>query len=145
MMDVMVINGEAKDYQEALQCSGKALYKAGYVHEDFADACIRREKVFPTGLPTKIPTAIPHTDAEYVDKDCLCFLRLSQPVSFVRMDCDELVDCRLIVNMALCDGKKQVQVLGKLVKMLQNTELVQKCLSDEEEDVKKFLKEHIEL
>lgn len=144
MMDVMVINGEAKDYQEALQCSGEALYKAGYVNADFANACIRREKKFPTGLPTKIPTAIPHTDAEYVNKDCLCFLRLSQSVPFVRMDCDELIDCSLIVNMALCDGKKQVQVLSKLIQMLQNTELVQKCLSDPEEDVKNFLKEQIE-
>lgn len=141
MINVMVIDGKARDYQEAIKCSGQAMQKKGYVLDSFADACIEREKVFPTGLPTAIPVAIPHTDAEHVRQDCVCFLRLEKPVPFVRMDVDQNVDCRLVVNIALNEGKKQVTMLSSLIKLLQDDTLVNACIVKPAEEVKMLLEQ----
>ena len=54
----LVIQGTANSSEEAITLCGEALHKAGVVGEDFAAACVEREKNFPTGLPTEIPTAI---------------------------------------------------------------------------------------
>ncbi|MFQ7422717.1 MAG: PTS sugar transporter subunit IIA [Anaerostipes sp.] len=39
------------------------------------NACIEREKEYPTGLPG-IPVAIPHSKVEGIKDNCVCFLRL---------------------------------------------------------------------
>ena len=53
----LVIQGTANSSEEAITLCGEALHKAGIVGEDFGKACVEREKDYPTGLPTEIPTA----------------------------------------------------------------------------------------
>ena len=143
MVNVIVVDGEAEDYEEAIRCGAGAMLRDGFVKSSFADACIEREKIYPTGLPTPIPVAIPHTDAEHVKEDCVCFLRLHKPVAFTRMDMDESIDCRLVVNMALGSGKKQVTMLAVLMKLLQNETLVTQCMERPGAEVRKMLEQKL--
>jgi PTS system galactitol-specific IIA component len=38
----------------------------GYVEEGLPNAVLARERQYPTGLPTKIPVALCHVEAEFV-------------------------------------------------------------------------------
>ncbi len=44
----------------------------------FMNACIEREKEYPTGLPSEVPVAIPHSKVEGIKDNCVCFLRLKK-------------------------------------------------------------------
>ena len=46
-------------------------------------ACIEREKEYPTGLPSEVPVAIPHSKVEGIKDNCVCFLRLKNPVTIL--------------------------------------------------------------
>ena len=85
----LAIEGEAKDWEEAIRLCGQAIADAGYADETFMNACIEREKEYPTGLPSEVPVAIPHSKVEGIKDNCVCFLRLKNPVTFYRMDSDE--------------------------------------------------------
>ena len=61
--DIFVIDSDAKTYEEVIHSSGKCLYENGYVKDNFADECIKREQIFPTGLPTITPIAIPSLES----------------------------------------------------------------------------------
>ncbi|EDS72011.1 PTS sugar transporter subunit IIA [Anaerofustis stercorihominis] len=144
-MDIMVIDGNVKTWEEAISLSADALYEHKYVKESFKEACIKREIEFPTGLPCKFPVAIPHTDAEHVNKDCLCFLRLNQNVKFTRID-DKLksVNCKMIINMALSKNESQVEMLSKLIKLIKDNNLMENCYSlsasKAEKELRKIIK-----
>ena len=52
---------EAEDFEDAIKKIGEDAYRKGYVKEGFADAVIKREKLYPTALPTEVlKVAIPH-------------------------------------------------------------------------------------
>ena len=138
MTDIFVAHSTTNQicsWEEALLCTGEELYRRGYVKESFPQACIKREQMFPTGLPSEEPVAIPHADAEHVKKDALCFLRLDEPVTFRRMDDPEQnIETKLIVNMAIGSDGGQVEMLRKLVNILKSKEdivYLENC-SDEE-------------
>ena len=138
MTDIFVAHSTTNricSWEEALLCTGEELHRRGYVKESFSQACIKREQMFPTGLPSEEPVAIPHADAEHVIKDALCFLRLDEPVSFRRMDDpDQSVEAKLIINMAISSDGGQVEMLRKLVNILKSKEdivYLENC-SDEE-------------
>lgn len=62
--------------------------------------------MFPTGLPTEpIGIAIPHTDAERVNRGASAVGVLPQPVVFTEMGCDDdsFVDVYAIVVLAIHD------------------------------------------
>ena len=45
---------EAEDFEDAIKKIGEDAYRKGYVKEGFADAVIKREKLYPTALPTEV-------------------------------------------------------------------------------------------
>lgn len=124
----IAIEGSAKDYQEAISLAAGALYEAGFVGKDFARKCIEREKDYPTGLPTAIPTAIPHCKDAETKGNSICFLHLSRPVTFRRMDDDESsVETDLIFNLAIADAGSHLDVLQKLMQFLNDEEKLNNC------------------
>lgn len=131
----LVIHGSAEDSEGAIRLCGDALYKAGIVMKDFGTLCVEREKDFPTGLPTKIPTAIPHVKAEGIKENAICFLKLNQPVVFRRLDDDtEKVETDMIFNLAIKNPDEHLSVLQNMMMFLNDPEVLLKCkeLSDEE-------------
>ena len=53
-LEIVVIDGEAKTWEEAIHLTAGALLEKGYVKDTFEENCIKREKVFPTGLNTEL-------------------------------------------------------------------------------------------
>lgn len=127
--NIILIEGCASGWQEAISLSSSALLKVGYVNENFYQSCVDRELVFPTGLETNPGVAMPHTGADHVVKPGACFLRLKDPVAFNRMDDPEkTVDVKLVFNLALPSGSDHIKFLQQLATVIQDKEFLQNCL-----------------
>lgn len=103
--------------------SGLAV-EQGYVRASFLDAVVARERLFPTGLPTPLPVAIPHADAEHVVRPGLAAVTLDPPVDFGEMGgSGEVVAVRLVVVLLVDDPGAQAGLLSRLVAALRRPDL----------------------
>lgn len=121
-----IIGLETDSKEHALQLLGSLLIKQGYVKEGFVESILNREKTYPTGLPTEpFGVAIPHTDGDMVHRSAVAFASLKDPVKFLMMGTDgKLVDVKLIFMLALKSPEDQLEILQKLMGLIQNPEMV---------------------
>lgn len=132
-----------RNTKDALMYLGNKLVTAGFVKETFPDALIEREKVFPTGLQfPHYGVAIPHTDAVHVNETKVAIMTMTNPVEFVQMGSEsQKVPVSLVIMLAIKESHSQVEMLQKLMGVLQNENLVQSILeSDNSEIVENLLK-----
>ncbi len=140
----IAIEGMAHDAESAIRLCGKALQERGCVTDAFAQSCIDREGVFPTGICTEIPVALPHCKSDAILKSALCYLRLKEPVEFRRMDDDEeTVATRHIFNLAIAPGD-HLEFLAKTMQLLQDSNVVRSFESMDIQQVADYLESHIE-
>jgi PTS system galactitol-specific IIA component len=113
------------------------LYDSGAVTNQFQNAVLDREAVFPTGIPTKIPAALPHTDAEHCLKNALAVGILDKPVPFGLMggEVDEIVDVNIVFMLSLPNPKSQVAVIQKMLEILRNDKTMELLIKNGREDV----------
>ncbi|RHW55308.1 PTS sugar transporter subunit IIA [Lactobacillus bombicola] len=115
-------------YQAAIKFAGLSMLKANGIYSQFSQACIKREKQFPTGLKLAdgVGIAIPHGDSNLVKVSGISFVRLLKPVSFGLMeDAQQQIDCKFLFNLALAKGDEHLTVLRKLMKLFQSKEFIQ--------------------
>lgn len=106
---------DVQSKEEAIRALGANLHALDYVTDDYVDQVLRREENFPTGLPTSIPVALCHTEAEYVKQSAMAVGTLVSPVEFKEMGTlDEFVQAEIIFLLALNDPKQQVPWLSKM-------------------------------
>lgn len=107
-----------------LRAVAEQALEQGFVRDTFADALLAREKEFPTGLPTPLPVAIPHTDPEHVLRPALAAVLLDPPVEFGEMGgADRTVAVRLAVVLMVTDPSSQVGLLSRLITALRRPDL----------------------
>lgn len=105
---------------EVLEALALRAQEAGWVTPTFKLALLEREIAYPTGLPTPIPVAIPHADAEHVLRPGLGVVTLRTPVSFGEMGgSGERVEVRIVVLILVTDPRDQVQLLTRLISLFQ--------------------------
>jgi len=111
---------------DAIKKLASLLEKHGFVKNSFTKAVIEREKIFPTGLPTQpIGIAIPHTDAEHVNKGAMAVGVLSEPVIFNEMgNLESTVDVSIISMLAIANPEMLISVLRKLATTFQDKEFL---------------------
>ena len=128
--ELAIIELEANSKEEALRLLGSRLIEQGYVKEDFIESLLEREKNYPTGLPTEpFGVAIPHTDGDRVHKSTVAFASLKNPVKFLMMGTDDkLVEVKLIFMLALKSPDDQLEMLQKLMELIQDPEMVSKLV-----------------
>ncbi|GAB2021240.1 PTS sugar transporter subunit IIA [Pseudolactococcus yaeyamensis] len=112
------------------------LEETGIVKAGFSDALKLREANFPTGLPVTGGVAIPHTDGALVIEDRLVFVTLHEPIAFNEMggDEDDKIAVKLIILLAIGNGKKHLDVLQKVITGIQNPNFVNGMLHAESQD-----------
>lgn len=101
------------------------------VVSNFAEHVLKREENFPTGLPTQpIGVAIPHTDHKYVHRNAIAMGILSEPVLFEDMGGEsESVPVRIIFMLALSESNKQLNALGWIMEMIQDSTFMESLLN----------------
>lgn len=104
-------------------------YEQGFVEQSWLAAVVDREKEFPTGLPTPIPVAIPHTDSIHVRTDGIGFFRLAHPVSFGEMGSTASnLDVSIIIPLLITDPKDQVDLLMSVINAVQDVDFMKKLM-----------------
>jgi PTS system galactitol-specific IIA component len=118
---------QPQDRNEAILKLVSLLEAQGYVKASFGQACLDREKVFPTGLPTQpVGIAIPHTDCEHVERGAIAVGILPEPVEFTEMGCtdDATVAVHVIVVLAISDPQAVTHFLRELALSFQDREFL---------------------
>lgn len=140
----IAVEGHAENWEEALKLCGDELAKHDCIGWDFTEACIEREKKFPTGLPTVIPVAIPHAASDQVYKTSVCVLRLDRPIQFYRMDSsEESVEVKLVFNLAIKGRDAHLDFLQKLIGFVMDEQQLKKCMEMRIEDIPSYLESAI--
>jgi len=126
--DLIVLDADVKTAEDCIRLSSGLFFELGFVKEGYADAVLEREKVYPTGLPGKdIGIAIPHTNNTLVKKPGIGVIVPKEPVTFCMMGTkDKTLQCELILPLVIQDSKMQVTMLKRIMKIIQDGELLKK-------------------
>jgi galactitol PTS system EIIA component len=112
--------------EDVIKILADKLKAKGYVKDGFFENVIKREKDFPTGLPTVIPVALCHTEAKYVNQSAMAVGTLVHPVEFNEMGTPECtIQAEIIFLLALKDPKDQISYLKKMVTVFKSKETLE--------------------
>lgn len=118
------LNVHAEEWEDAVRESGKLLYEAGLVNEEYIEAMIQNIKVNGNYIVIYPGLAIPHAEVEKgAIKEGISFVRLAKPVIFSGKE-DEPVS--YIVGLSVLNADSINDMLYNLVKMFSNDKLRQK-------------------
>jgi PTS system galactitol-specific IIA component len=141
----------AKDRRDAISQLNNILFSNGCVKESHLGEVLKREEKFPTGLRLEggVNVAIPHCDAEHVNKLSLAIGVLENPVDFKQMgsppDTDESVPVKVIFMLACNEKELLLPYLQKFVKLFRNAELMRNIVeSIEPEQVEMLIRDFLE-
>lgn len=126
--ELIVIELDVNSKEEVLSILGNQLQENGFVKEGFIESVLKREQTYPTGLPTEpFGVAIPHTDGNMVHVSKIAFASLKNPVSFFAMgSSDVTIEVKIVFMLALKSPADQLEMLQKLVGLIQEPEMVAK-------------------
>ena len=135
---------EAADNEEVIRLLSGKLDGCGYVEDGFAEAVLARERQYPTGLPTKIPVALCHVEAEFVKQTCMAVATLKKPVEFRNMgDPQSILDVEIVFLLTILDPKKQVFYLRKIMDLFKDETLPNLKKAQSKKEVVSILAEKI--
>ena len=131
--DLVVILNQPGSYADVEHSMASVLFEQGYVRDSYDKAIADREVAYPTGLEFgEHSIAMPHCDIEHVISPAICMGVLKKPVVWRRMDDPEATcQAELVVMLALNEAHAHLEMLQKVVALLQNQELVAKIVSSE--------------
>lgn len=126
--NLVFLNVEGETSTQIITYGAEKLLDAGIVKNTYLPFVLEREAESPTGIPTDIiKVSLPHTDAEHVNKPGAVFMQLKKPVTFVSMeDLETPLNVELVFQLALTDGKQQIEALKSLMKLFYDTEKLKK-------------------
>jgi len=131
--NLVAVDVEVKDWQEAIRAAGKLMFADGAVEERFADAMIRVAKEFGPYIVVAPGIALPHARPEDgVIKASIAVLRLKTSVNFGNVDNDPVY---LVVALAAIDHKQHIQGLSELAAVLgdeENIKKIKECRTKED-------------
>ena len=131
---VLMLTGMEND-EQVLSAVADAMCEMGLVKDTYKQAILDREKEFPTGLNTGgCNIAIPHADVTHVNEASICVGILEEPVMFHAM----------VIMLALKEAHSHLDMLQKVVELIQDQALVKQIVETKEKDtVCQLLKEKL--
>lgn len=130
------MNLDVKSKEEAIRILAEDFVEAGVVKESFVDAVLEREQESPTALPAvAYDVAIPHTVSAHVITPAMNVAVLKHPVEFQQMGSpDVTLHPQVLFMLAISDPKDQLSLLRRIMKMLQNKDLLNQIRAAKSED-----------
>ena len=130
---VVCFDTESHTVEEVERMLARTLRAAGYVREGFEQAVVERELAYPTALEMGgINVAIPHCDPCHVERGALCVGVLPAPVAWPRMDApNATTPVSLVVMLALNEAGEHLEMLGRVIDLMQDQELVARIVAAE--------------
>lgn len=126
--ELIMLDVSKENEEEVLNFMANTLVSKGYVKDTYPAAVLKREKEFSTGLPgSGFGVAIPHTDSDQVNQSKIAVGLLKNPIQFRMMgNHDENIDVTLIFMLALKEAHSHIQVLQKLMNVIQDEEIMER-------------------
>lgn len=130
---LIVIGAEVETAEDCIRLAAKLFEENGYVKEGYGDAVAKRELEYPTGLPGKgINIAIPHTNNQLVNHPAVGVIIPVKPVKFSMMGMKEQVlDCEVILPLVVKDSHQQIDMLKRMMQIIQDSEILTKIRNSE--------------
>lgn len=126
--ELIFVNKLYSTNEEALREMANEFVDLGVCKQSYPQAILDREKKYATGLPTSVGTAISHCDPEHVVQAAMGVTTLCHPVKFGQMGGGEDVDVSIIFMLAVKEAKAQVPTLQKLMKIIQDSDMLHKII-----------------
>ena len=130
---VTIIDEEGLTCEQVERRIAGILTEQGYAKDTYAQAIVDREANFPTALDMSgLNVAIPHCDVANVNKAAFCMAVLKHPVDWHKMDDpDDTCKVSVVVMLALTEAHAHLEMLQKVVALLQNQDLVAEIVSSD--------------
>lgn len=130
---LIVIGADVETAEDCIRLAAKLFEENGYVKEGYGDAVAKRELEYPTGLPGKgINIAIPHTNNQLVNHPAVGVIIPVKPVKFSMMGMKEQVlDCEVILPLVVKDSHQQIDMLKRMMQIIQDSEMLTKIRNSE--------------
>jgi PTS system galactitol-specific IIA component len=124
--ELVLIDVEALDYADLFRKASYYLRQKGYVTESFFEALLKREKEYPTGLPTSgVKVALPHTDMVHALRSGILVINLKKAVVFKEMGNNAIdIPVELVFLIVVHDSARQTDVLKNMVGMFADEPLL---------------------
>lgn len=122
--DLIYMDYPSKDREILLEELSEILKEKGYVKESYQRAILEREQKYPTGLNTPgIPLAMPHAEAEHVNKPAILVARFTEPVTFKEMgNSGNDVQAKFVFMLAVSDPEGHLATLSKFMSIFSQEE-----------------------
>jgi len=122
---------EARTPEEVVKALCGLMEAQGMVKDTYCDAVLKRERDYPTGVPTAFyDVAIPHAPSEHVLQPGFAVAQLKEPVKFYSMgDSEQELQVRVVFLLAIKDPNSQLEMLKSLMGTFED-ENVMKTLAD---------------
>jgi len=129
-------NLDFSNSNEVLSFLADKLKHEGFVKDGYKEAILKREVEYPTGLPATIKIAIPHCDHTLVNKSAIAMGVLNNPVDFQAMDDPSMtLDVQIVIMLALDEPHGHIEMLQKIISLIQNSEDLKKIIEAESDDI----------
>lgn len=132
----ILIRPDVSSRDELFRLFYEGLYKNRTVKERFYEALARREESYPTGLDTgEYKIAVPHTDADLVNRSSICAAILKKPVQFGEMGAPHKnVEVNIVFLVIIKDNK--AGFCHNLLKKIKNSDILHKIYNtDDRQDL----------
>ena len=122
--DLIYMDYPSKDREILLEELSEILKEKGYVKESYQRAILEREQKYPTGLNTPgIPLAMPHAEAEHVNKPAILVARFTEPVTFKEMgNSGNDVKAKFVFMLAVSDPEGHLATLSQFMSIFSQEE-----------------------
>jgi len=143
---IILVKESVKDKEEIIRKLGSLLLSNGFVKESYTQAVYDRELVYPTGLKARVTgVAVPHTDTIHVNKAAVAIATLKNPIVFNGMGAPETeVSVDIVLMLAIHDPKQVVNVLRKVIFVIEDDEALKKLQAAEtKKEIKEIMQAHI--
>lgn len=128
----------------AMTYGSTILVNKNFVVNEFVQSLLEREKKYPTGIEAIVNFALCHTEAKYVNEDCVYLLHLEEPVEFGDMvEPETTVKVSYIFILALKDPQLHLKVLQEIIQFVNDQKSLNNFNELNESDSKNYLKENI--
>lgn len=138
------VGDNISDYRTAITFAGTKLLEQGYITPAYIDACLEREKTYPTGLmmANGQGIAIPHADYTLVKTNSISIVRFAKDIAFGQMeDADLTVDCGIMFNLAFATSDQHMSILRRLFTLFLDITFIESCRNLKAEKVGQYVQE----
>ncbi|MBO1305350.1 PTS sugar transporter subunit IIA [Enterococcus sp. 669A] len=104
----------------------------GMVGEGYGESVLEREREFPTGVPTPVPIAIPHSERSQIFKQGIGVAVLKESVKFASMENpDCFLDVKVVFMLAANLNNAHLDMIKDVMEIIQDSAVVANLLKAE--------------